>query len=236
MSSAYTGPSEAELRDMISQAECFLLDFDGPLCDLFQGLPVADVSGLMHDALAQRRAVPLDPKVAASTNPARILRAIGDPRLAALLESLLSEQEALAAESAKPTPGADVVVQRLSARGKRLAITTNNSPGAVTAYLKEKSLDVYFDQRVFGRDPDDPQLMKPDPNCLLRAVRTLDVRPRDCLMIGDSPVDAQAAGAAHIPFLGFAHDDASMRELRSEMRSGDVIVTWQPVLDVLAAA
>jgi HAD superfamily hydrolase (TIGR01509 family) len=232
----YTGPSEAELRGMMSRAECFLLDFDGPLCDLFRERPAAGIAGLMHDDLKERGALPRDPEVAASANPARILRAIGDPRLAAALESMLSEQEALAAESAVPTEGADVVVQQLYGSGKRLAITTNNSPGAVTAYLKEKSLDIFFEERVFGRDPDDPGLMKPDPNCLLRAVKALGVRPEDCLMIGDSPMDAQAAAAAKVPFLGFAHDGVRMRELRDEMRGGQVIVTWQPVLDVLAAA
>ncbi|WP_177246688.1 HAD family hydrolase [Actinacidiphila alni] len=237
MTSAYTGPPGAELDLLLSRAECFLFDFDGPLCDLFLRHPAAGIAELMHAYLAERDMAPRDPEVAASDNPARILRAVRDPRIASGLEALLSAQEKLAAASAEPTTDAEFVVKELYGRGKRLAITTNNSPGAVHSYLDLTSLHDFFDEEhVFGRDPSDPQLMKPDPSCLLRAVTKLDVRPADCLMIGDSPMDAEAAAAAGIPFLGFAYDRERMLALRRESPGSHVIVTWQPVRDVFETA
>jgi beta-phosphoglucomutase-like phosphatase (HAD superfamily) len=78
--------------------------------------------------------------------------------------------------------------------------------------------------------------MKPHPDCLLRAVKALDVRPATCLMIGDSPADAEAAAAAEVRFLGFAHDVPGMRLLREQTLGEQVITTWRPVLDMLGLA
>ncbi|MFF7158704.1 HAD-IA family hydrolase [Streptomyces sp. NPDC008139] len=233
MTSEYAGPSEPELRRIFAHAECLLLDFDGPLCDLFRGRPAPGIAELMHLELA-RQGVVLGPEAAGSANPARILRAVTDRGLSAALEKLLAEEEEAAAHSALPTPGAEDVVRASAHSGRTLAVTTNNSPAAVNAYLKDRSLDTYFDSRVFGRDPDDPARMKPHPDCLLRAVDSLGVRPENCLMIGDSAADATAAEAAKVHFLGFAHDGRSMRELRRWSGGRDVITTWRPVLRVFA--
>lgn len=44
---------------------------------------------------------------------------------------------------------------------------------------------------------------KPAPDLVLRACRGLEVPPQSTIFVGDSPFDAAAAEAAHVPFLAF---------------------------------
>jgi phosphoglycolate phosphatase-like HAD superfamily hydrolase len=99
--------------------------------------------------------------------------------------------------------------------GRLLAITTNNAPVAVEVYLKDHGLDVFFEWRVYGRVAEDPAAMKPDPDCLLRAIDASGLRPGECLMVGDSPSDAAAAKSAGVPFLGYARSADRVARLRA---------------------
>lgn len=49
---------------------------------------------------------------------------------------------------------------------------------------------------------------KPAPDLILRACRELDVAPERAVLVGDSRFDAEAAAAAHVPFLGFRSNHA----------------------------
>lgn len=215
MTAPYDGPSVDAARALITRATCLLVDFDGPICKLFAVNRPERVAGLMHRYMADRAERFGDPRLAGSEDPHGMLAALAPGALAAGLEALLAEEEEIAAHSARPTEGAETFLRLASDSGRRLAITTNNSAGAVETYLKEHALDGYFGRYVFGRDPGDPARMKPDPDCLVRAADALGARRADCLMIGDSPRDADAAQRAAIPFLGFARD-ARQRERMAE--------------------
>ncbi|MFC4030185.1 HAD family hydrolase [Streptomyces polygonati] len=215
MTSAYNGPSAARLQALLARAACLLLDFDGPVCRLFQGYPSGDIAADLRAYLAERGSPVKDPGLITGTNPHEILRATTNGELAAGLELLLAEAEEVAAHSAEPTPLAARFIRTAAGSGRVLAITTNNAPAAVAVYLKEHGLEGFFGQRIFGRSTRDPALMKPHPDCLLRAIETLGVRPGDCLMIGDSAADAAAAKAAHVPFLGYARSADRVARLRT---------------------
>jgi phosphoglycolate phosphatase len=64
----------------------------------------------------------------------------------------------------------------------------------------------YFGEHVHGRMPD-PQLLKPDPHCLRRALETTGSTAAESLMIGDSVADYQAAREAGVAFLGYARSE-----------------------------
>jgi phosphoglycolate phosphatase len=201
--------------DLLDEADCLLLDFDGPVCELFADGPADLITANMHRYLLDEHGIrPARPATPANTDPYEIIRRPWPPGVAAALEAILAEGEAHAVRSAPLTPGVDVFVRAVSESGRLLAITTNNSAGAVETYLKDHSLEGYFGWRIFGRDPDDPALMKPHPECLLRAMAALDMRAGQCLMVGDSPRDAQAAKAAGIPFLGYARSRDRVAGLR----------------------
>lgn len=204
MTPAYDGPSIPRLQDILAGADCLLLDFDGPVCRLFSGHPAEGIALTMRDFLADQGSAVTDPRLLASSDPHEILRSPMSDDLSAGLEVLLTYEEEWAARTAQPTPLAAEFIRAVADSGRKMAITTNNAPSAVEAYLRDHRLSGLFGSRIFGRSTKDPSLMKPHPACLLRAIETLGVQPWDCLMIGDSVADAVAARAAKVGFLGFA--------------------------------
>jgi HAD superfamily hydrolase (TIGR01509 family) len=209
-----TDPFEPTAEQVLAGASCLLLDFDGPVCRLFARSRPDRIAQVMRAYLAGEGAPLTDPRFTSSDDPHWILRAPMDPALTQALESLLAGEEEAAALSAAETPGADEFLRQMTEQDRLLAITTNNAPRAVETYLKNHGLDGYFDGRIFGRSTEDPWLMKPHPDCLLRALGALRVSRGDCLMIGDSPADAVAAASAGVPFLGYARTGERVARLR----------------------
>ncbi|MCC9740773.1 HAD family hydrolase [Streptomyces sp. MNU89] len=150
--------------------------------------------------------------------------------IVAELERLLAAEEVRAAASAEPTPYADELVQRLHATGHALAVTTNNTAGAAEAYLERRGLAELFRPHVHGRVTE-PWLLKPDPDCLHRALRSTGHDAEMSVMIGDSTADLLAARAAGVRFLGYARDETRRRRLRDA--GAESVVT--SLGDVLAA-
>jgi phosphoglycolate phosphatase len=203
----------AGLQRTLDRARCLLLDFDGPVCRLFSERPARGIALVLLGRLAERGMPVTDPELLGSSDPHAVLRAAPGRELAAELEALLVDEEELAARLSRKTPGAGTFIRTVADSGRLLAVTTNNAPVAVETYLKNHDLDGCFAGRIFGRDPEDPTLMKPDPDCLRRACEALDVRPQECLMIGDSRADALAARAAGVGFVGFARSADRVRRL-----------------------
>ncbi|MFD6276596.1 HAD family hydrolase [Streptomyces sp. NPDC060209] len=214
-----TQPHATDPHALLASAACVLFDFDGPMCRLFAGHPAEGVAQRLSGRLAELGRVPAS--VAASVrraDPLGVLLAARkhyphDFALMAVLDEQLTEEETVAAATATPTPGAAKLIRALEAAGTRLAVTTNNSPAAVISYLSRDGLGPLFDGHIHGRRPD-PALLKPDPDCLHRALESTGVAAPDALMIGDSAADWLAANKAGVPFLGYAENDSKYRALR----------------------
>jgi HAD superfamily hydrolase (TIGR01509 family) len=229
---AYTAPSTAELRKLLGSVQCLLLDFDGPVCRLFSGYPAEAIASMLRDHLAGHPVPVTDPQLTAGGDPHAILRACGRPELVAELEVLLTAAEEAAARSAEPTPLAGEFIEAAANSGLALAITTNNAPSAVGNYLEEHGLDGYFGSRIFGRNAEDPALMKPDPDCLRRAMTDVGARPEESLMIGDSAADAAAAKAAGVAFLGYARSTDRVARLQ-QFDPNPVVVGLRELVDAV---
>lgn len=93
-------------------------------------------------------------------------------------------------------PGVIEGLERLVARGLKLACTTNKPTIFAKPLLEKKGLARYFSV-LFGGDAFDRK--KPDPLPLLKTCEALGVSPRCTLMLGDSSNDAKAARAAGCP-------------------------------------
>lgn len=226
------------LRELLAAARCVLFDFDGPLTSVFGGHEATVVAAALTARIASW---PRPPYVHDPADPVRILadvaRALGDSpddHRVAELGKLLTDQEVHAVGTARPTGHADKLVQRLVARGFRVAVTTNNSAAAVDRYLDLRGLSGCFGRHVHGR-PADPRLMKPHPHCVTEAVRGLGVWPAECLMVGDSPNDFEAATAAGVAFLGFARMPRKRRQL-ADAGVTNLVVSLAPVFDAAAHA
>jgi phosphoglycolate phosphatase len=87
-------------------------------------------------------------------------------------------------------------LQALHLAGYRLACVTNKPLAPTTALLEIHRLAPWFEVVVAG---DSLAQMKPDPEPLLHACRSMDTSPARCLLVGDSAVDVAAARAAHMP-------------------------------------
>ncbi|WP_431962120.1 HAD family hydrolase [Actinacidiphila sp. bgisy160] len=188
-----------------------LFDFDGPLCDLFAVYTADAVAERMKKYLRCKRRLLTD--FASYTDTHQLLYDVAERddipgRIGRGLDRVLVRAERRAAKVARPTEGAAELVELLARARLPIAITTNNSAAAVRIYLKKHGLARPFGERIFGREA--PQLMKPDPHCLLKAMRQIGSGgdPGNCLMIGDSVRDLKAASSAGVRFLAYAaHDE-----------------------------
>ncbi|MFD6434142.1 HAD family hydrolase [Streptomyces venezuelae] len=214
-----SAPDETErLRDVVAPIRFVLFDFDGPICRLFAGRPAADVARDLVQWLKERglRGL-LTAEEKKQPDPYVVLRAVDrrHPRsdLIAELEEWLTRQELNAVTTAMPTAYVDPLIHTWSAVGARLAVTTNNAPCAVGKYLERRGTLDCFAPHIYGRTQDLSRL-KPDPDCVERALRALGADPRATLMIGDAPSDYVAARQAGVRFLGYARNERKAHLLR----------------------
>ncbi|MET8942472.1 HAD family hydrolase [Streptomyces sp. NPDC004542] len=230
--------SAQDVRELITRARVVLWDFDGPVCRLFARHKAERVAAELVEWLEGRGLHGLLTRSEReSVDPHGVLNAVGrrhpESDLVTELEERLTHEELRAADSAWPTPWADPLIRTWTAVGSRLAITTNNSPRAVRAYLAGRGLLGCFAPHVYGRSQD-LSLLKPDPHCLVRALNSTGTTPSDALMIGDSPSDLAAACRAGVPFLGYAHGEAKVKPLRAAGAKA-VVGSLEPLLHVLRA-
>jgi len=93
----------------------------------------------------------------------------------------------------RPFAGVVEGLQAMRAQGLRLACVTNKAERFARPLLDVTGLLDYFDLLVCG---DNLPKKKPDPLPLRHAGEHFGVEPREMLLIGDSPLDTQAARAA----------------------------------------
>lgn len=195
---------------VLRHARIVLLDFDGPVCSIFAGLPAPQVAADLAQVLRTHGiAVPVD--VVGRGDPLDVLRCAG-PNSTADAEEALRRAELLAADSAQPTPGASDFLAACEATGRPVAVVSNNSGPAVARYLDRLGLAPLV-THIEARDPADPALMKPHPALVTRALNALRAEPAAAVLIGDSTTDVAAAQTAHVHVLGYANKPGKDRAL-----------------------
>ncbi|RZU51904.1 HAD superfamily hydrolase (TIGR01509 family) [Krasilnikovia cinnamomea] len=210
-----------------------LLDFDGPVCGIFAGLPAPHVAAKLIELLrAERVALPDD--VATDVDPLAVIRWTGyhcSRELTAAVEDALSALEMQAVESAIPTPYGHDVIRSSKSAGLPVAIVSNNSGRAVSAYLAAHELADHV-VRVIGRPYARPELMKPAPGMVLDAVRAVDSEPSACVLVGDSMSDIIAARAARVRVIGYANRPSKVTPFAV---ADAVITTMADLVEALSA-
>jgi beta-phosphoglucomutase-like phosphatase (HAD superfamily) len=158
-------------------------------------------------------------------DPLEVLRwtaTLGRPDVVRLVETKLCAEEFAASQTATPTPhGREVIIGAFEA-GKPAAIVSNNSAGAINSYVSRQRLGKYA-MPIAGRAFGQPELMKPNPEPILRAVKALSASPSDCVLIGDSLADIHGARAAGVPVIGYANRPEKVGAFTKA--GADVIVT-----------
>ena len=99
-------------------------------------------------------------------------------------------------------PGVAEVVARLAAEGRRLAVCTNKPSQFVVPLLEHFGLVGSFSAGIGG---DDLPTMKPDPAPLHHLAARFGAVAEDCLVVGDSRTDVEAARAAGMPVVAVSY-------------------------------
>ncbi|WBB78616.1 HAD family phosphatase [Micromonospora sp. WMMD882] len=206
----------ADLHRLMAGIDAILLDFDGPVCSVFAGYPAPRVAAELVDVL-RKQGVDVPSDLAIEPDPLEVLRrtgAAGDQAVTQAVEDALCEAERHAVETAEPTPyGREVIVAARQA-GVPVAVVSNNSAGAVKAYLTSHRLAAYVSP-VIGRAYADPDRMKPNPEPILQAVRALNNAASRCVLIGDSVSDIDGARTAGVQVIGYANRPSKIKALRA---------------------
>ncbi|MFC4146817.1 HAD family hydrolase [Micromonospora mangrovi] len=206
----------ADLGRLLGGVRAVLLDFDGPVCSIFAGHPAPQVAGELVNVL-RRRGVDVPPGLASEQDPLEVLRrtgATGNQGDTRAIEDALCAAERQAAETAQPTPYGREVIVAAWQLGVAVAVVSNNSADAVTAYLKKHRLAAYISP-IVGRPYAEPTRMKPNPEPVLNAVRALSAAPGQCVLIGDSLSDIEAGQAAGVQVIGYANRAAKVAAFRA---------------------
>ncbi|MGH3400690.1 MAG: HAD family hydrolase [Streptosporangiaceae bacterium] len=199
-----TGPADA-LDQLIRRTRCLLLDFDGPICDIFAGHPAPTVAAQLRDLItAQGIELPAD--ITHSGDPIVVFTYSGtiSPGLAAKVEAEMADQEVAAVHAARPAPYVHDVVISARESGRSVGVVSNNSERAVRAYLDQHGLADRIDC-IAARTSPDPALLKPNPHLLHQAITELAAAPDECVLVGDQPTDMQAARTTGIDSIGYAN-------------------------------
>ena len=101
----------------------------------------------------------------------------------------------------KSFPQVRELFQRLLADGWKLALASSAKERELQVYKKIARIDDLLDTETSS---DDAEKSKPHPDIFQAAMKRLGkVAPADCVVVGDSPYDAEAAGKAGVRAVGF---------------------------------
>jgi HAD superfamily hydrolase (TIGR01509 family) len=98
-------------------------------------------------------------------------------------------------------PGAEALLGELRRRKIATAIATSSQREHLDAIVASSGLDVdrLVDKVVTGSDA---ARSKPSPDLVEAAAAKLNMPPQHCVMLGDTPYDAQACARAGVTFVG----------------------------------
>ena len=111
-------------------------------------------------------------------------------------DNFRSHYASVLTRASHPFPGAVSTLEILRSRGFKLACVTNKPARFTQPLLQGLGLTAYLDVVISG---DSLSRKKPDALPLLHTARAFGIEPAQLLMVGDSPVDTQAARAAGCP-------------------------------------
>lgn len=96
-------------------------------------------------------------------------------------------------------PRVPELLQKFRESGRRMVVASSAGKDELEALLEVAGARPFLEAAA---DADDAERSKPDPDILQAALRRLRLPPQRCVMLGDTPYDAQAAARAGVAFIG----------------------------------
>lgn len=112
----------------------------------------------------------------------------------------------------KTTDGAKEVVKELSSLYP-LAIVTSKMRPNTEEYLKRSGLKIFFPVVVTHEDT---EKHKPHPEPLILAASRLGFKPEECIYVGDSNSDVEAARACAMKVMGYSDNITLQADFRAD--------------------
>ncbi len=188
----------SDLTSILAKARYLLLDFDGPVCAVYAGIPPrtshhgSGTSSPTRASASRRRT--------ANRRPARCVQGNTrhQPPILGRRPESAHQPGSRSRRQRQADSGAAELIKEAHHTGRAVAIVSNNSGAAIRAYLQlnDLSADVAL---IVGRDDPDPDLMKPSPYLVRAAVGILDTEGKHCVFIGDFASDVLAGLLAGVP-------------------------------------
>jgi phosphoglycolate phosphatase len=203
-----------DAAQLLNESAAVLLDFDGPVTPLMPAPANMYAADAARRALEQHGTTPPE-EIATTSDHLAVIRWTGTHAPDALRD--VSDACALAemgsAKTCTPTPGAHALLAALDAAGIPVVIVSNNEGFAIGIYLDRHQLTAYV-RDVIGRPFMRPDLMKPHPHTVERALEVTGSAPEGTVLIGDSVSDIEVARAAGVKSIGYAKTRQRGVELR----------------------
>ncbi|GAA3139199.1 HAD family hydrolase [Streptomyces echinatus] len=233
----------AALQRLLADVRAVLLDFDGPVTDLFGDESTAPVARKIKTTVRALWGT-LDADVQECDDSHGILRRLRDmydrpapgprdPRALVAAEAIVTDYEYEAVKSAVPAPRVGRLIDALFDRKLPLVIVSNNADGPIWEFLKGERLQrqakIDF---VVGRDPFELRHMKPDPDPVYRAMEHLGLPGGSCLLVGDQLTDLEAARAAGALFLGYTQSPERAAEML-DLGADCVVSSHEPLIEAV---
>jgi len=214
----------------LQNIKAVLFDLDGTLVDSSEAIIKAVEKVLESKGL--------------TCNRAKVARMIGLPleNIFSVLAPNFSEQEiwqlvheyrkyymAHHLENTTIHPSAQMVLRKLKAKGFKLGIITTKYREPVMDVLSHFGISELFDVVVTGYEV---IKHKPAPDIVLEAAKRLRVDPKQCVVVGDSPLDVQAgkqAGAFSIALLSTTYTRKQLESTKPTI----VIEEFEEILNIL---
>jgi phosphoglycolate phosphatase len=213
----------ADLGAILARTRYLLIDFDGPICSIYAGLPAPQVAAQLRKLFTGHQ-LPND--IQQTGDPIEVFAYAGtvSPDLAARVEAEMTDLEVEATASAKPTPYIHEVLAASRGSGRTVGVVSNNGARAVNTYLERNGLSDSI-RLVVARTSHDPALLKPSPYLIEKALRGLDdADPAATTLVGDSITDIEGAHRAGIGSIGYVNKPGKYERM-TQAGAGAVITS-----------
>ncbi|MFE7509247.1 HAD family hydrolase [Promicromonospora sp. NPDC057488] len=199
---------------LLRESTAVLLDFDGPVTPLMPAPANMHAADAAREALSAHGITPPD-DIATTSDHLALVRWAGAhaPYALADVDDACTIAETNSALTCTPTPGAHGLLAALHAAGVPVVIVSNNDAFAIGNYLQRHALTTQV-RDVIGRPFMRPDLMKPHPHTVERALTIVASSASDTVLIGDSVSDIQVARATGLRSIGYAKTRRRGDELR----------------------
>jgi len=183
-----------QLASVFAATGPVLLDFDGPVCNLYAGDLNAHASQNLFNRL-RNAGVDVPEALESERDPLAVLRfagGLGRPDLAAEMDQALSAIERKAVSSAPVTDGSEDFLRACTETGRPVIVVSNNAAEAIHAYLALHDISGLV-KATIGRRHGRPEFMKPHQWPVNIALSILLKPPDECVLIGDSATDIEVS-------------------------------------------